>query len=92
MSGVEKESKPIELPLGGTIASARELLINAPDNFSSIAGLVSALEKAGEIAEARQIVFSTARRPNAPIWFRSKSAFALAAEGKKNAAVELMLQ
>ncbi len=92
LSGIEKESKPIELPRGGTIASARELLVNAPDNFSSIAGLVSALEKAGEVAEARQIVLSTARRPNAPIWFRSKSAFALAAEGKKAAAVELMLR
>lgn len=92
LSGVDKEPSPIALPRNATVASMRELMSATPDNFSNIAALVSALEKADETAEARRILLRTATRANAPKWFLYKAAFAMAADGKTTPAVELMLR
>ena len=92
LSGVEKEPSAIDIPLRATIATLREQLRVTPNNMSSAAALVGALEKAGNTDEARELVFSTAQLPNAPKWFLQKAAFALAAEGKPKDAVKLVLR
>ena len=92
LSGVEKEPPTIDMPRNSTIETLREQMRITPNNLSNAAALVGALEKAGKIAEAQQVVLSTAALPNAPKWFLQKSAFALASEGKHKEAVELILR
>jgi O-antigen ligase len=92
LSGVEKEPGPIDVPRSATVASMRDLMSVAPDNFSNIASLASFLDSHGQSKEARSIVLATAQRPGAPKWFLLKSAYGLAAEGRHPEAVELMMR
>lgn len=92
LSGVDKEPGPIAVPHSATVASMRDLMDVAPDNFSNIASLASFLDSHGQQREARSIVLATAQRSGAPKWFLLKSAYGLAAEGRHPEAVELMLR
>lgn len=86
-----------EPPFGEAPKSAkREVLENryrlAPENAAHALAYAQALDAEGDKAGAEKIIFSVAKRADAPPWFIRKAAYLLASEKNFTAAVETALR
>ncbi len=86
-----------EPPFGETPKSAKgEVLENryrlAPENAAHALAYAQALDADGDKAGAEKVIFSVAKRADAPPWFIRKAAYLLAVEKNFTAAVETALR